>query len=110
MEEIYYSELFDAIRPFCIGEWFMIKTDADCRDVYFKHPNHPDTEAFVWASRQLAIRLGTANNDNNNLCEEMRKLLCDSRYSSGRARRCFEEDEECAIAYSSQDTSLIGKS
>eukprot|EP00531_Pseudo-nitzschia_arenysensis_P007962 CAMPEP_0116117558 /NCGR_PEP_ID=MMETSP0329-20121206/1635_1 /TAXON_ID=697910 /ORGANISM="Pseudo-nitzschia arenysensis, Strain B593" /LENGTH=250 /DNA_ID=CAMNT_0003611127 /DNA_START=424 /DNA_END=1173 /DNA_ORIENTATION=+ len=95
VEEICRSELYNAIRPFYIGEWFMVETDAEWRDVYFKHPNHPGTQAFVRASQQLVIRLGTtANHYDDDTNEEMRKLLYDSRFFSGRAPRCFEADEE----------------
>ncbi len=51
VEEIFRSELHGAIRPFYIGEWFMIETGAQCGDVSFKDPNHSCTQAFVLASR-----------------------------------------------------------
>ena len=46
VEEIPPKELYEALPPFYVGERFMIQEEAHCRDVYFKHPNHPGTEAF----------------------------------------------------------------
>lgn len=89
VEEICHSELHDAIRPFYIGEWFMIETGALCRDVYFKHANHPGTQAFVRASRQLVIRLGSSSRYDENTYEEMLELLYSSRFFAGRAPRKF---------------------
>jgi len=94
VEEIRPKELYDAIRPFYVGERYMIQMEAHCRDVYFKHPNHPGTQAFVRASQQLVIRLGVARSYDERTYKKMLKLLYDSKFFVGKAPECVEADEE----------------
>lgn len=90
------KELQDAIRPFYEGERFMVKTEAHVRDVYFNHPNHPGTEAFVRASQQSVIRFGVGREYDERTYRRMRRALYDSDFFVGKAPDCVEaEDEEC---------------
>lgn len=88
------SRIRDAIRPFYDGERFMIKTEVDCHDVYFNHPNHPGTQAFVRASQQLVIRLGVSRDYDEITYRKMLNLLYDSIFYVGRAPKFVEADEE----------------
>jgi hypothetical protein len=96
VEEVRRKELHDAIRPFYMGERFMIQTKAHCRDVYFKHPNHSGTQAFVRASQQLVIRLGISRSYDERTYQKMMKLLYDSKFFVGKAPECVEANgEDC---------------
>ena len=97
MKEISTKKLEEAIRPFYDSERFMIQNQAHCRDVYFKHPNHPGTQSFVRASQQLVIRLGVARNFDERTYHKMLMLLHDSKFFVGKAPKCVEANEEDCI-------------
>lgn len=94
VEEIEPEDLYEAIRPFYDGERFMIQKEAHCRDVYFKHPNHPGTKAFVRASQHLVARLDVRRNYDERTYHKMLKLLYDSKFFVGKAPECVEADED----------------
>ena len=94
VRKIHKNELLDAIRPFYEGERFLIQNEAHPRDVYFKHPNHPGTQAFVRASQQLVCRMGAERKYDVRTYFAMKKLLYDSKYFVGKAPRCMEANRE----------------
>ena len=87
------DDLYEAIRPFYEGEIYMIQ-NAHPRDVYFKLPNHPGTQAFIRASQQLVVKLGVRRDYDEVTHRKMTRLLYDSKFFLGRAPRCFEADEK----------------
>ena len=94
VEEIPPEDLYDALKPFYLGERFMIQEEAHCRDVYFKHPNHPGTEAFVRASQKVVLRQGVAKSYDEKTYKKMVRLLYDSKFFVGKAPECIEADED----------------
>lgn len=94
VEEISKKNLHDAIRPFYDGELFLIQNEADDRDVYFKHPNHPGTRAFVRASQKIVIRRGSEKTFDDRAFKRMRRLLYDSHFYVGKAPNCQKADDE----------------
>ncbi len=94
VEKIHKRDLQEAIRPFYEGELFMIKEEVCERDVYFKHPNHPGTQAFVRASQHLVCLSNGEREYDERIYKKMRKLLYCSRFFIGKAPECEEADEE----------------
>lgn len=88
------KKLHKALKPFYDGERYLLKKEAHVRDVYFDHPNHPGTQAFVRASQQLVVRLGVRREYDERTYKRMLKLLYDSDFFVGTAPRCKEADEE----------------
>lgn len=94
VEKIHKRDLVEAIRPFYEGECYLIKEDICERDVYFKHPNHPGTQAFVRASQHLVCRSNGEREYSERIFRRMRKLLYCSRFFVGKAPDCNEANEE----------------
>lgn len=94
VEEIRKKDLHEALRPFYEGERFMIENEAHCRDVYFSHPNHPGTQAFVRASQQLVVRQGPARDYDERTFKRMKRLLYDSEFFVGKAPEYTEADDD----------------
>lgn len=94
VEEIEPEDLYEVLRPFYDGERYMIQNEAHCRDVYFKHPNHPGTQAFVRASQYLVARLGVTRDYDERIYQKLLKLLYDSKFFIGTAPECVQADED----------------
>mmetsp|Transcript_2541 Transcript_2541/g.5533 ORF Transcript_2541/g.5533 Transcript_2541/m.5533 type:complete len:365 (-) Transcript_2541:321-1415(-) len=94
VEEIPPKKLHEAIRPFYVGERFMLKNELHCRDVYFNHPNHPGTQAFVRASQAAVIKLGATRGFDKRVYKRMKRMLYDSEFFTESAPKFKEADKE----------------
>ena len=94
VEEIPLKKLHEAIRPFYVGERFMLRNELHCRDVYFNHPNHPGTQAFVRASQAAVIKLGATRGFDKRVYRRMKRMLYDSEYFVESAPKFKKADKE----------------
>ena len=81
-------DLEEILEPFYEGELYLVENEAHPRDVYFKHPNHSGTQAFVRASQYVVATRGVKRCYNREAYHMMKKLLYDSKFYVGKAPNC----------------------